>query len=105
MCVTRGAKNQQFDCWWHLLGLGVWMSKPYTEWHKCLPQRARREESTSYFALAYGKSGVAQVFLYYVCDATTYSPLFDGEISQIIRFFLTQNQSTQNPTKSRPDHI
>ncbi|MEH2446460.1 MAG: hypothetical protein V7K18_11945 [Nostoc sp.] len=73
------------------------MSKPYTEWYKCLPQIARREESTSHFALACGKSGVAQVFLYYVCDATTYNPLFDGEISQIIRFFLTQNQSTQNP--------
>ncbi|MEH2373306.1 hypothetical protein [Nostoc sp.] len=52
--------------------------------------------SASQFALAYGKSALAQVFLYYVCDATTYSPLFDGQISQIIRFFLTQNQSTLN---------
>ncbi|MEH2319678.1 MAG: hypothetical protein V7K24_21740 [Nostoc sp.] len=52
--------------------------------------------SALHFALAYGKSGVAQVFLYHVCDATTYSPFFYGEISQIIRFFLTQNQSTLN---------
>ncbi|MEH1900756.1 MAG: hypothetical protein V7L04_04905 [Nostoc sp.] len=52
--------------------------------------------SALHFALAYGKSGIAQVFLYHVCDATTYNPLFDGEISQIIRFFLTQNQSALN---------
>ncbi len=55
-----------------------------------MPQETRREMSASYFAFAYSKSGTAQVFLYYVCDATTYSPLFDGQISQIIRFFLTQ---------------
>jgi hypothetical protein len=52
--------------------------------------------SASHFAFAIDKSSVAQVFLYHVCDATTYSPLFDREISQIIRFFLTQNQSTLN---------
>ncbi|WP_373527194.1 hypothetical protein [Nostoc sp.] len=61
-----------------------------------MPQETRREMSASHFAFADHKSGIAQVFLYYVCDATTYSPLFDGQISQIIRFFLTQNQSTQN---------
>jgi len=72
------------------------MSKPHTLRHKCLPQRARRGVSASHFALAYSKSSVAQVFLYYVCDVTTYSPLFDEQISQIIRFFLTQNQSTLN---------
>jgi hypothetical protein len=39
--------------------------------------------------------GIAQVVvLYYVCVATTYNPMLYGEISQIIRFFLTQNQST-----------
>ncbi|MEH2081654.1 MAG: hypothetical protein V7K89_17110 [Nostoc sp.] len=54
------------------------MNKPHTEQHKCLPQRVRTGMSASHFAFAYGKSSVAQVFLYHVCDATTYSPLFDG---------------------------
>jgi hypothetical protein len=96
MCVIRGAKNQQFYCCWHLLELGGWMSKPHTERHKYLSQRVGRGVSASHFAFAIDKSSVAQVFLYHVCDATTYSPLFDREISQIIRFFLTQNQSTLN---------
>lgn len=102
MCVTRGAKTSSFTVGGICLELGGWVSNPHTEQHKCLP---RRGVSASHFALAYRKSGVAQVFLYHVCDATTYSPLFDGEISQIIRFFLTQNQSTQNPRKSHPDRI
>jgi hypothetical protein len=56
----------------------------------------------SRFAFAFDKSGVAQVILYYVCVASTYNPLLNGEISQIIRFFLTQNQSTLVLTKNVP---
>jgi hypothetical protein len=53
-----------------------------------------KKEFASRFTFATSKSGVAQAVLYYVCIAITYKSLFDWEISQIIRFFLTQNQST-----------
>ncbi|WP_158680309.1 hypothetical protein [Nostoc sp. 'Lobaria pulmonaria (5183) cyanobiont'] len=54
------------------------MSKPHTEMHKCLPRKVRTGVFASHFAFADGKSVVAQVFLYHVCDATTYSPFLDG---------------------------
>ena len=53
----------------------------------------------SRLANADGICRVTQVVLYYVCVATTYSPLLYREISPIIRFFLTQNQSTLSLTK------
>jgi len=50
--------------------------------------------TASHPATTIGICSVSEVVLYYVCIATTYSPLLYREISQIIRFFLTQNQST-----------
>lgn len=66
-----------------------------TPWDRAasVPWITRKVGFPSHFALAYGKSGIASDVLYYVCVATTYSQLFDREISQIIRFFETQNQS------------